>query len=73
LNDYAENTKTIPTTQDSVFLSSLNDTGTNGQFSQSIHTLIKGLAKENKACTFGVTVGLGDEDSGPGHFGNAMK
>jgi hypothetical protein len=35
--------------------------------------LIKGLAKENKACTFAVMVGPGDEDSGPGHFGNAMK
>jgi hypothetical protein len=35
--------------------------------------LIRGLAKENKACTFAVMVGLGDENSRPGHFGNAMK
>jgi hypothetical protein len=33
----------------------------------------KGLAKENKACTFSAMVGPRGEDSGSGHFGNAMK
>jgi hypothetical protein len=50
-----------------------NDARTNTAFCQAIQMLIKGLADENKSCTLESMVGLGDEDSRPGHFGNAMK
>jgi hypothetical protein len=50
-----------------------NNTGTQHEFSIVSQLVIRGLANKNKTCTFGVITGLPGEDSGPGHFGNAMK